>query len=677
MNKMSSRTKVRLGVVAILVVAVLMGLTDFPSGFNKAVDAVNKKISTEFPHWFEKPFHLGLDLAGGVQLVYEADMSKIPAGDQSGAIDGVRDVIERRINALGVAEPVIQTNQAQGKWRVIIELPGIQDIELAKKTIGETPLLEFKEENTQPQRSLTWQEKQDIAKYNSAAKTKAQTVLSKALKGEDFVSLVKAYSDDTATKDLEGNLGYLNKANGQVEIVAAVEKLNVGQVAPKVIEKNENLHIVKLLNKRDGEKEVKASHILVCYKGADSCTKDRTKEDAEKLANDLKKQVTAMNFAEVASKNSDDPSVAINSGDLGYFQGNQMVKEFSDTAFEMKNGDISDVVETDFGFHIIYKVDERYVPEYQVADVVIDKKTEAEVLPPKDAWLFTGLTGRQLKTATVNFDQTSGAAEVSLEFNKEGADLFAKITARNVNKPVAIFLDGQPISTPTVQEEIKEGKARITGNFTLAEAKLLVQRLNAGALPVPINLIGQEIVGASLGGESVTKSINAGIWGLLAVMIFMILYYRLPGVLACVALLIYGVIVLFLFKMIPVTVTLSGIAGFVMSIGMAVDANILIFERLKEELRLGKPLHVSLEEAFKRAWYSIRDSNVSSLISCFILAWLGTSVVKGFAITLAIGVLVSMFSAITISRLLLRLLVNPARPIKNLWLFGAKKNKVE
>ncbi|MBI5254637.1 protein translocase subunit SecD [Candidatus Falkowbacteria bacterium] len=673
MDKLSSRTKVRFGVVAILVVAVLLGLTVYPNGFNKTMDVVNKKIGTEFPHWFAKPFHLGLDLAGGIQLVYEADMSKIPAGDQASAIDGVRDVIERRVNALGVAEPLIQTNQAQGKWRIIVELPGVQDVDLAMKTIGETPLLEFKEKNEQLQRELTWQEKNDIAKYNKDAKAEAQIVLAKASKGEDFVSLVTQYSDDAATKALEGNLGYIKMGGADNSLVLAVEKLAVGTVAPKVVEFDENLQIVKLLNKRDGDKEIQASHILICYKGSDKCTKERTKEDAKKLIQDLQKQATPQNFSELAKKNSDDPGAA-NGGDLGWFSKGQMVPEFEKEVFAMKIGTISDIVDTQFGYHLIYKVNERYIPEYQVARILIDKKTAAEVLPSKEDWLFTGLTGRQLKNAVVNFDQTTGVAEVSLEFNQEGAALFAKITAKNVGKPLAIFLDGQPISAPTVSEEIKEGKARITGNFGLDEAKLLVQRLNAGALPVPIILIGQEVVGASLGSESVNKSVYAGLLGLLAVIIFMIFYYRVPGILASIALLVYGSLVLFLFKIIPITITLAGIAGIVMSIGMAVDANVLIFERLKEELRLGKPLHVSLEEAFKRAWPSIRDSNVSTLISCFVLAWLGTSVIKGFAITLFIGVVVSMFSAITVSRLLLKLFVNPAKPPKSLWWYGIKRN---
>jgi preprotein translocase subunit SecD len=200
----------------------------------------------------------------------------------------------------------------------------------------------------------------------------------------------------------------------------------------------------------------------------------------------------------------------------------------------------------------------------------------------------------------------------------------------------------------------------------------LVQRLNAGALPVPIKLVNQQSVGASLGEKSLRQSLIAALIGILAVALFMLGWYRLPGLLAVVALLIYTALALMIFKLIPVTLTLAGIAGFVLSVGMAVDANILIFERLKEELRWGKSLGGAIDEGFKRAWTSIRDSNVSSLITCAVLFWLGTSIIKGFALTLAIGILISMFSAIFVTRSFLRLSVTE-KMASRLWLFGVKK----
>ena len=222
-----------------------------------------------------------------------------------------------------------------------------------------------------------------------------------------------------------------------------------------------------------------------------------------------------------------------------------------------------------------------------------------------------------------------------------------------------------------VNEAISGGRAQITGKFTQEEAKQLVQRLNAGALPVPIKLVNQQTVGASLGEKSLQQSLFAGLVGILAVMLFMIFWYRLPGLMAVVALIIYTSLVLMIFKLIPVTLTLAGIAGFVLSVGMAVDANILIFERLKEELRWGKSLGGAIDEGFRRAWTSIRDSNVSSLITCLVLFWLGTSIIKGFALTLALGILVSMFSAIFVTRSFLRLVVSEKMG-EHLWWFGIK-----
>lgn len=282
------------------------------------------------------------------------------------------------------------------------------------------------------------------------------------------------------------------------------------------------------------------------------------------------------------------------------------------------------------------------------------------------------LTGKYLKHAQVEFDSNTNAPYIAVEFNDEGAKLFEEITERNVGKPVGIFLDGQLTQAPVVQEKITGGSAVITGQFTLPEAKSRVRDLNAGALPVPINLISQQSVEASLGKDSLEASLLAGVIGFLVVAAFMILWYRLPGTLAVFALLIYATIVLGIFKLIPVTLTVAGIAGFILSIGMAVDANILIFERMKEELRKGKRLPDAVSEGFQRAWTSIRDSNVSSLITAAILYWLGTSVVKGFATTLAIGVLVSMLTALTVTKtLLLATLARNAR--KWLYLSGIAK----
>lgn len=269
----------------------------------------------------------------------------------------------------------------------------------------------------------------------------------------------------------------------------------------------------------------------------------------------------------------------------------------------------------------------------------------------------TGLSGKQFKRATLEFDQRTGLPQIALQFDAEGTKLFADLTTRNVGKRIAIFLDGQVLSAPTVNTAITDGQAIITGQFTVQEAKELVTRLNAGALPVPIKLVQQQNVGATLGAQSVQKSVAAGLIGFMIVGLFMIIYYRLPGLLAVIALTIYTLLSLAIFKLFGITLTLAGIAGFILSIGMAVDANILIFERMKEELRKGKTLELAVADGFSRAWLSVRDSNFSSLITTFILGYFGSSIIRGFAITLALGILVSMFTAITVTRTFLRLLV--------------------
>ncbi|MBI2600737.1 protein translocase subunit SecD [Candidatus Daviesbacteria bacterium] len=276
-----------------------------------------------------------------------------------------------------------------------------------------------------------------------------------------------------------------------------------------------------------------------------------------------------------------------------------------------------------------------------------------------------GLTGADLEKAQVTYGSVSGGSsgpQVAIEFTSEGANKFAEITKRNIGKSLPIFLDEQIVSAPTVNQEILGGSAVITGQFTTDEAKKLAVQLNAGALPVPIKILEQRVIGPTLGQEAVNKSLVAGIIGLAIVMVYMGLYYGLYGILADIALLIYTAIVLAIFKtglfvLPPVTLTLAGIAGFILSIGMAVDANILIFERIKEEIRWGKSKSFALRLGFDRAWSSIWASNVSSLITAAILYYFGTSLIKGFAITLAIGVLVSMFTAIVVTRTLLRLVM--------------------
>ena len=305
-------------------------------------------------------------------------------------------------------------------------------------------------------------------------------------------------------------------------------------------------------------------------------------------------------------------------------------------------------------------LDERGQPNWKPAEA-----------PGKDG-AVRQLTGGYFKPSTqAMVNQQTGRPEVSFELTDEGAELFEKITQRLVQKPLGIFLDDQMISAPTVQAVLRE-RGIITG-LTLQEAQTLAIQLNAGALPVPVEIKKEQTVDAILGSDSVRKSIVAGEIGLLAVLLFMVMYYRLPGFLAGVALICYTLFVLALFKLIPVTLTLAGIAAFIVSVGMAVDANILIFERTKEELRAGRTIASAIEAGFDRAWLSIRDSNVSTIITCCILWWFGSSfgasLVTGFAVTLLIGVLLSMFSAIWVTRTFLRIFIGRRAPQQR-WLFG-------
>ncbi len=378
---------------------------------------------------------LGLDLAGGVQLTMSADMSQVAAQDRDSALESAKNIIENRVNALGVAEPVIQTAKTGGQYRLIVELAGLTNIDEAVATVKKTAHLEFM----------------------------------------------------TVKKNLP--------------------------------------------------------------------------PEATRSAN------------------------------------------------------INDIFDS------------------------------------------TGLTGKDLTRAIAqpSTDPSTPGYTINLQFNSDGAKKFAQITKDNIGKPVYIVLDGNVISYPTVQSVISDGNAIITGNFDSNSAKQLAIQLNAGALPVPLKIESQTRVGPTIGQDSIRKSLLAAAIGISSVIIFMVAYYRLLGVFATIALLIYTSLVFALFKLIPVTLTLAGIAGFVLSIGMAVDANILIFERMKEERRWGKPKLEAFYSGFERAWSSIRDSNVSSLITTSILFYFGTGPIRGFALTLAIGILVSMFSAVTVTRTLLRL----------------------
>ncbi len=292
-------------------------------------------------------------------------------------------------------------------------------------------------------------------------------------------------------------------------------------------------------------------------------------------------------------------------------------------------------------------------------------------------WISSGLTGKDVKKALISTNP-GGQWVVSLEFNDKGTKKFGELTSKMVGQSMAIFFNGELQSAPTIQEPILGGHAQISGGdsgFAYEEAKKMVDLLNAGALPVPAKIIEESLVGPTLGADSIAKSKTAGIIGIGLVMLFMLLYYRLPGFIADIALIIYSILVFAVFKIVPVTLTLAGIAGFILSIGMAVDANILIFERTKEELKAGRTLFTAINAGFDRAFTSIFDSNMTTIITCVILYFLGTSIIKGFALTLIIGVVISMFTAITVTKNFMHLLFG-AGQLKHPGWFGIKQSEI-
>lgn len=560
---MNSRQKLRLKFSLVIVLAVVAGFIAYPQA--------TSKVPRLFAVLNKPKINLGLDLQGGIHLEYKADTSQVASAQVGDAMQAVQDVIERRVNAFGVAEPVVYTTKSGGEQRLVVELAGVKDINEAKKMISETPFLEFKEESTTTPAQIP---QDQLDKTNADAKAKAEDILKKALAGADFAQLAKDNSQDPGSKDNGGVYDFQKKGSFVPEYEAAVF----------------------------------------------------------------------------------DPS--------------------------LKNGDIyPKVVESQFGWHIIKKIEirgEGDAQEFKSAHILIMKTNQPQ---PQTTWTATGLTGKNLKSATVQFkSQGLSEPEVSLKFDDEGTKLFADITKKDIGKRIAIFLDGEVITAPTVQSEILNGEAVVTGNYTVEEAKTLVKRLNEGALPVPISLVGQQSVEATLGQVSLAQSLKAGMIGLLLVIIFMLVYYRFLGLIASFSLLIYSALMISIFKLSgftpwQITLTLPGIAGFVLSIGMAVDANILIFERTKEEVRRGRNILSAIEEGFKRAWTSILDGNMSSIITALILVEMGTGFVKGFAVTLIIGVLASMFTAVVITRTILRFILGPWIEDK-MWLVGAKKNEL-
>ncbi len=668
-NKARSRGGLHAQVFGIVMLFVITFATAFPNVYNAKAAALN------LPTLPDSGYRLGLDLQGGAHLVYEANMSSIAESDRRAALEGVRDVIERRVNAFGVSEPIVLTNVSGGHYQIIVELAGITDVSAAVDQIGETPILEFKIQDKNIQVTATPEQEAQTKMAQETERANALAILDRAVGGEDFTALAASSSIDQATKDNGGYVGVVtsdDKVYGEL-----VDQIKSKRYKPGIInalyESGSGMHVINYLGRKD-EEQAQLSHILICYAGAKSCVNERTQVEAQLLAEDLLRQASPTNFAQLAKDNSDDTGSGANGGGLGWVKKGQMIQSFEDAAFALKDGGLSGVVESEFGYHLIYRLDTKSTPGYEIAHIEMPWTTVSDLLVI-DPWKNTELSGKNLKSAAVAFDSQSGAPYVQIQFDAEGSDLFGKLTEENVNEVIGIFLDGSAISTPVVQQAIYGGQAQISGNFTLPDAKLLAQRLNAGALPVAVDLVSQQTIGPSLGQVSLEKSIDAALYAFALVAIFMIFYYRLPGLISVLALMVYATVNLALYKWLGVTITLSGIAGFIFSIGIAVDANVLIFERMKEELQSGRDLPTAMDEGFRRAWTSIRDGHATTLISSVVLFAMSTSFVKGFALTLTIGIIISLLSAVLFTRSVMQWVIG-WKAARAGWLYrGSKKNK--
>ncbi|OGL63740.1 protein-export membrane protein SecD [Candidatus Uhrbacteria bacterium RIFCSPHIGHO2_02_FULL_47_44] len=675
-QKIHKPWKARVAAIIFLLATVVVGFYDFPQAWNQTAGFLKDKVHVSLPTLNEHAYRLGLDLQGGTHLVYEADMKEIPEADRADALAGVRDVIERRVNAFGVSEPLVQTTSTGGAYRVVVELAGVLDVSEAIQQIGETPVLEFKEQGSELDTKPTPADDKKLVELQKADRAAAQAVLLRAQKGENFDELVEEFSIESTKAETKGMILKMTAESTQYPAIAkAVTQYNPkpGTVFWKTVEQGSSMEIFKVTEKTTAN-NMRLSHILICFEGKQGCSKETTAMEANIQISKLKKEATPQNFSDLAKANSTDPSAATNGGDLGFATSNKYVPAFALAAETLEVGKISDVVETDFGYHLIYKQDQTAIPAYNVQHITMKLSSMTDVLPPASPWKNTGLSGKQLKNAVVEFDQNSGNPHVSIAFDNEGGELFGKLTAANIGKPIAIFLDGTAISTPVVQAAIYGGTAVITGNFDLDEAKILAQRLNAGALPVPVTLLSQQTIGPTLGALSLQKSIIAALIGFALVAGYMIAYYRLAGLFSVIALILYAFLNLVVYRVFDVTITLSGIAGFILSLGMAVDANVLIIERMKEEIASGRDLLSSIHEGFARAWPAIRDGNVSTLVVALVLYVFSASFIKGFALMLGIGVVISLFTAITATRIYM-ITAFPKQAVKMSWLSGLPKSK--
>lgn len=475
-----------------------------------------------------------------------------------------------------------------------------------------------------------------------------------------------------------------------VRIVSTLRNMKQGDLGVAKID-DSTAHVLFLRKLTPGKEQADVSHILVAYKGAQSAVPaiTRTKDEAFAQAQAIRNRIDGGESFETIARTQSDALTKAQGGRIGLVGREQLAPSFAEAAFSATTGQIVGPIETPFGYHIIKvnaaatmspdiaSYDDLAIKDSNAgerADRILSDLQSGKVQRMEDAialrllffsleptgWKDTALDGKHFRSAIANVSQLTGQPEVQIVFDDEGAKIFQELTKKNIGKQIAIFVGGQLVTNPRVQSEITGGIASITGSRNLQEAQQLARDLNTGAIPAPIHLVGQRTVEPTLGAEALATSVTAGVIGIIIVMLYMMLFYRAFGIVASLALSFYAVIFVALFKL-PLflvsnqymVLTLAGAAGLILSIGMAVDANVLVFERVKEELRKGKALKTSIDIGFEKAWPSVRDSNVSTLITCVLLFMIGTSIVRGFAITLGIGVLISMFTGLIVSRWLI------------------------
>jgi preprotein translocase subunit SecD len=545
---------------------------------------------------------LGLDLQGGGHLVYQANLTDPETGEvlqvSEEQMESLKKAIERRVNSAGLGEPIIQI---LGADRLLVQLPGVSDLQRAKDLIGETARLEFKRRELNVPREVDEISADDVLSVTV-------DFLPEPDLGEDDETAAESESEDAES----GEPPPPDEAEDPLDlpVVFLVEFTDAGALEfESILDRVTKGYIDAVTQIQLGERGY-PSYIEILVDGNQQ----------------LRYQIGPLSIIQVATSTT-----------YAFVVPPEVTTNEQPPLEVMK---------------------ERVGDNAQVSFIELQGSVDEDI----------GLTGDDLSRAFPGQHTASGLPIVNLEFDDRGTRVFGEVTQDIIAKQqdtgirdqIAIFLDGNELISPEVNAVITSGTAIIEGrqDFTVERVRNIALLLESGRLPIPIELIQERAVDAILGADSLAKSVVAGLIGLALVLTFMVLYYRLPGLVAAVALLIYVSIVLAIFKIVPVTLTLSGVAAVILSVGMAVDANILIFERMIDELRSGRTLLSSINFGFDRAWPAIRDGNVSTLITCAILFWfadqLGASIVQGFAVSLAIGVGVSMFTAITISRTLLR-----------------------